>query len=277
MSVYTEISIKCSEESRDILIAEFYNIGYEGFWETEDGFYAYIQENKFVHIALHNIIEKHKIGGELITYSLKNIPAQNWNEEWEKNFEPVFVADKFLIRAPFHFIEAPHLATFTISPKMAFGTGHHATTQLMLEMMLDIEIADKEVLDIGTGTGILAIIAEYLGAKEVMAIDNSPEAIHCTLENITINNCTKITASVADFEDVSKQTFDVILANINRNTLAENAVYLSQMLNPNGILLLSGFYENDFEYISSIFEKANFSFKTSKSKNSWIACQFIKE
>ena len=226
---------------------------------------------------MDNLIEKHKLSGDPVNFSLANIPDQNWNEEWEKNFEPVIIANKFLIRAPFHFVDAPHLTTFTISPKMAFGTGHHSTTQLMIELMMTSDMHDKKVLDLGTGTGILAIFAAYFGAREIMAIDNSTEAIDCTQENIEINNCTKITASVSEIEEIKIRSFDIILANINRNTLTENASYLAAMLSKNDVLLISGFYEKDIQYISAIFEKENLSFKTSLSKNTWAACQYIKD
>jgi ribosomal protein L11 methyltransferase len=277
MSDYTEITIHCRDENTEILIAELYNIGYEGFWETDQGFKAYILKSLFDHQELHNLIKKHLLGGNNITYSLENIPDQNWNEIWEKNFEPVIIADKFLIKAPFHIIDTTNLTSFTISPKMAFGTGHHSTTQLMIEMMLTIDIIDKKVLDIGTGTGILAIFAEYSGAKEVIAVDNSHEAIDCALENININNCKVIKASVSEIEQLKKETFDIILANINRNTLTENASTISTLLKPGDTLLISGFYENDISYISPIFEKVNLRFKTSITKNTWVACQYIKD
>ena len=160
---------------------------------------------------------------------------------------------------------------------MAFGTGHHSTTQLMIEIMMTIDMVDKKVLDLGTGTGILAIFAEHLGAKEVIAIDNAREAIDCALENININNCKKIKATVSEIEQLEKESFNIILANINRNTLTENAFNISELLRHDDILLISGFYENDIDYISPIFEKANLSFKTSISKNTWVACQFIKD
>jgi len=277
MSDYTEISIHCHEEIAEILIAELFNHGYEGFWETDDGFKAYIIKNKFETRRLKSIIEKHILNGEPITYALENIPAQNWNEEWEKNYEPVIIADKFLIRAPFHFLDDEGLTTFTISPKMAFGTGHHSTTQLIIEMMLSTDMVDKKVLDFGTGTGILAIFAEHLGAKEIVAIDNSYEAIDCALENISINNCKNIKASVLEIEQLTNKTFDIIIANINRNILTQNARYLSEMLNHDNRLIISGFYENDIQYISSKFETVNLSFKTSISKNTWVACQYNKD
>jgi ribosomal protein L11 methyltransferase len=276
MTDYTEITIHCSEETSEILIAELYNQGYEGFWETENGFKAYIIKNKFEPQSLNSIISRHIQNGEPVTFTLENIPAQNWNEEWEKNFEPVIIADKFLIKAPFHFVDDIGLTSFTISPKMAFGTGHHSTTQLMIEMMLSTDLTDKKLLDFGTGTGILSIIAEYSGAKEIIAIDNSNEAIDCAIENIQINNCKKIKVSFAEIDQLNFETFDIIIANINRNILTENVLFLSKMLKKGDKLLISGFYENDIQYISSIFEKENLCFKSSKSKNSWVACQYIK-
>ena len=277
MSDYTEITIHCRDEITEILIAELYNQGYEGFWETDDGFKAYVLKDKYEPHKLKNIIERQILSGEIITYSLVNIPDQNWNKEWEKNFEPVIIADKFLIKAPFHFVDNKDLTSFTISPKMAFGTGHHATTQLMIEMMSSTKMFNKKVLDFGTGTGILAIFAEHFGAKEIVAIDNSKEAIDCTVENITINNCQNIKAYLSEIDQLANESFDMIIANINRNILTENARYLGEMLKHNDRLLISGFYENDIQYISSIFETVNLRFKTCISKNTWVACQYIKD
>lgn len=277
MSDYTEISLTCLNEKIEILIAELFNIGYEGFWETEDGLKAYILKSKFKHPELQNIIQKHILSGDRVSYQLENIPTQNWNEKWEKSFDPVIIADKYLIKAPFHLSNTANLTSFTISPKMAFGTGHHSTTQLMMESMLTIDFANKKVLDLGTGTGLLAIFAEHLGAKYVVAIDNSIEAIDCVLENIIINNCKNIKASVSEINQLEKESFDIILANINRNTLGENVSYISAGLKHDDILLISGFYENDIHYISSLFEKENLKFKNSITKNTWVACQYIKD
>jgi ribosomal protein L11 methyltransferase len=273
---YSEISIQCRSEINEMLIAELYNQGYEGFWESDTGLKAYISSYRFDLQILQNIINKHIFAGEQITFRLENIPPQNWNEEWEKNFEPVIIADKFIIKAPFHFIENKKLTHFTISPKMAFGTGHHSTTQLMIELMLSIDFVNKKVLDFGTGTGILAIFAEHLGAAEIMAFDNSSEAVDCASENIIINNCSKIKVSLSDLEQYNNESFDLIIANINRNILAENALNLSNMIKNQGSVLISGFYESDIDYISTIFEKVNLSFLTSTSKNTWVACQYIK-
>jgi ribosomal protein L11 methyltransferase len=277
MSDYTEISIHCPEEHSEILIAELYNLGYEGFWENETGFKAYINKNSFEYQVLSSLIEKHILLGNPIKYTLENIPHQNWNEKWESNYEPLIVAEKYLIKAPFHKIENPNLISFTISPKMAFGTGHHATTQLMMEMMLTQDFKNKSVIDLGTGTGLLAIFAEHLGAKKIVAIDNSPEAIDCSLENIKINHCEKIKASISDLKELKKGYFDIILANINRNILTENAANISARLKHGNYLIISGFYENDINYISLIFESVNLRFKTSISKNTWATCQFIKD
>lgn len=261
------------EPGRDILIAELGVAGFESFVENEEGVVAYIQEEDWNKNMLDEveILKNHNFK---IDYDFKEIAQVNWNAEWEKNFDPIEVDGACTVRAPFH--ETPNTKyDIIIEPKMSFGTGHHETTHMMIQHLLKIDLKDKTVLDMGCGTGVLAILTEKLGAKSVDAIDIDNWCYVNSLENVERNNCKKINVYEGDASLLKGKKYDLIIANINRNILLEDIPKYSKSLNKNGVLLLSGFYKDD---ILKISEKCcDFGLKMSESfeKNHWVAIKFL--
>lgn len=237
-------TIKPLEVGRDILVAELSEIGFESFVETENGLEAYIQSNQFKLEAVKNlrIINNSEF---TVAYSTKTIEDQNWNEAWEKSFNPINVENRCYIRAKFH--EKPTDIEFDIiiDPKMSFGTGHHETTYLMIKRLLALDVTNKKVLDMGCGTGVLAILAKMKNAKYIEAIDIDEWAYNNTIENIRNNNCKEIVVKQGGAELLKDNKFDVILANINRNILLKDMSKYAKSLSTNGDLLLSGFFNVD--------------------------------
>ena len=253
---------------KDQLIAVLTFNNYEGFEETEDGLSAYIREEDFVEYVLKQVDDKFSV-----PFTFTTIPHQNWNALWESNFEPVVVDDFCAIRAHFHppFTNTEH--EIIITPKMSFGTGHHATTYLMIEQMRNINFKAKTVADFGTGTGILAIMAEKLGAKEILAIDYDDWSIENTKENIQQNNCSLITVLQLNAFGVSRK-YDVILANINKNVILENITGLINGLNTGGTILLSGLLASDENDIVTAFTSYNLKWLKTTERNNWVTIQF---
>ena len=276
---YIELRCKVSAENiqpfSDILIAELNEIGYESYDETDEGVNAYILE-KFFDIDKVKNLQVNTISDCNIDYSWEVIKTQNWNEVWEKNFEPIIIDDQCIIRAPFH-INTPKLKyEIIIEPKMSFGTGHHETTYLMLKTMLDIDFSDKNILDMGCGTGVLAILAIFKGAKEATAIDIDEWAYNNTLENIEKNNCSNIKVIQGDASLLKNQEFDIIIANINRNILMDDIKPYSKVLKAGGTLLLSGIYDKDLEMIKNEASENTLELISFIEKHSWVAAKFQK-
>jgi ribosomal protein L11 methyltransferase len=226
-------------EQSELLIAQLAEYGYEGFHEEENSLKAFIQDDKFNRQYVEELSTRYHLAFEQET-----IAAQNWNEVWESNFEPVVVDDFVAIRAEFHEPITNVQHEIIITPKMSFGTGHHATTAMMIRQMRSIDMTGKTVFDFGTGTGILAILAERMGAKTVVAIDNDEWSIRNAEENILRNNCDRIQLRQNDTAFVEGH-FDIILANINKNVIVENLSSLISQLNNKGTLLLSGLLSED--------------------------------
>ncbi|HXS36126.1 MAG TPA: 50S ribosomal protein L11 methyltransferase [Flavipsychrobacter sp.] len=264
---YFQVTIPVTDTNiRELLIALLNEINYNGFEETESGLIAYIDVDSFGEDQLKSIIQNHKL-----TYHIQEIQKQNWNALWEENFQPVVVENFCTVKADFHKIEAATPYEIIITPKMSFGTGHHATTQLMMMQMRHLEINGKGVLDFGTGTGILAILSELLGANKILAIDNDEWSYENAKENIQRNNCKKITIQHSSLEKVADQHFDIILANINRHILLEHITQLYSLLNSNGILLMSGLLKEDEKIITDAAVTSNFIIKNITHLNNWIA------
>ncbi len=255
-------------EIKDQLIAILSLNDYDGFEEVEHGLIAYIEENAFDANLLKSLANDFAI-----RYTTSTVPHQNWNELWERNFEPVVVGDFCAIRAHFHtpFTNTAH--EIVITPKMSFGTGHHATTYLMVEQMKNLHFAEKAVADFGTGTGILAILAEKLGAEKVLAIDYDDWSIENTLENIQQNNCKNINVLKTDYF-VEGEKYKVILANINKNVILANANGLVKSLAPGGQLLVSGLLVADEKDIVDAFTLAGLEWRCTRERNNWIIIQF---
>ena len=247
------------------MIALLGEMGYEGFEQEEDLLHAFIPETAFDEAALKELLEAHGL-----SYTLQRIAERNWNAEWEANFQPVVVDDFCAIRAHFH-PQVPGVEhELVITPKMSFGTGHHATTYMMLQTMRSLDVRGKRLLDFGTGTGVLAILAERLGAGSVVAIDNDDWSIGNALENVAGNGCTRIQVlkkeKVADLQGV----FDVILANINKHVIISQLAALTQHLAEDGVIVLSGLLQDDTEEIENEAAKNNLSVSGRMTKGSWI-------
>ena len=265
-----EITISVIEEEiREILIARLVEIGYEAFEESEIDLKAFIPENNFLDEPLASILTILNL-----TYSKSIIKKQNWNKVWEANFEPVQVDDFVGIRAGFHppFTNVKH--EIVITPKMSFGTGHHSTTYLVMQLMRSLDFIGSSVFDYGTGTGILAILAEKLGARRILAVDNDDWCIENASENLSINGCEHIIVNKID-ELQLNQKFNIILANINRNILIDNIQNLRKALKINGNLLLSGLLkENESEMVTACIA-LGLVHKQTVERNGWIALYFF--
>jgi len=255
-------------EQKEILIAQLADAGYEGFEEKDNSLDAFINSKSFDKVILNEISFKYQT-----PYTKEKIAETNWNQVWESNFEPVIVDDYVAIRADFHKPITNTQFEIVITPKMSFGTGHHATTYMTIELMKEIDFNGRSALDFGTGTGILAILAERSGAKTIVAIDNDDCSIANAEENIKKNNCNKIILRKAA-DATTEMKFDIILANINKNVILENLVLLTEQLNKGGQILLSGLLEDDKDEILSIATELNLKLKKELIRNNWIALQF---
>lgn len=243
----SRLQVICDPEFSEILMAEVAEAGFDTFIETEKGFEAYVEGNQFDQSILDIIQEKYKQVNPLLFFQ-DRIEKKNWNEEWEKNVEPIIVDEACLIRAAFHKIEKKYPYEIIITPKMSFGTGHHQTTHLMISRQMKMDHQHKRVMDAGCGTAILAIMASKLGAAEIDAFDIDQWSVENGEENAVNNNCTNIHIQLGKISEVKLEgKFDIILANINKNILlAEMEIYASY-LPPGGQLLLSGFYRHDID------------------------------
>ena len=250
-------------------MASLSDIDFYAFEQDENHLHAYINEADYDEKLFHEIVKESMVGSREI------IEDTNWNSQWESDFKPVSIGDFAMIRADFH--EKPEGVKYDllITPKMSFGTGHHATTWLMVAMMEHLSFEGRKVLDFGTGTGVLAILAEKMGASEVLAVDLDEWSINNTLENIEQNNCSKITVEQRDNLDGLKST-DIILANINLNILNLAASSISALQNKNSLLLVSGFLQKDIPAIETIFTEKKYQKKTQMEKDSWVAILFKK-
>lgn len=268
---YLAVHFRCSNEQSEVLIAELSEMGYDSFWEQEDGFEAYILEAQFNKAALQSLVDRYQTDDD-ISFTSNSVEEKNWNVEWESNFEPIMVEDQCLVRANFHQADKSYPYEIVINPKMSFGTGHHATTYLMLSWQLETNHDNKKVMDAGCGTGILAIMARLRGAKDITAFDNNEWAVDNSRESFELNNCADIRmflGTVADVPEVKQ--FDLILANINRNVLLEEMPLYTQRLSEEGKLLLSGFYNHDEPLIVERAQANGLKVEARKDKNDWVA------
>ena len=273
-NIYIEYNFTFSpkEPISEILIAELGNVGFESFVETENGVTAYIQKTDWNAEILADVFVLNSDEFS-IEYNLNEVPQTNWNAEWEKNFEPIQVDDLVSIRAPFH--ENPNLKyDIVIEPKMSFGTGHHETTHMMVQHLLQLDLENKKVLDMGCGTGILAIFAEMKGAKPLDAIDIDNWCYENSVENVTRNNCKNISVYEGDATLLVDKKYDVIIANINRNILLTDMKVYTNCLQEGGVLLLSGFYEQDIPVIDAEVIKYGLKLEKFIQRNNWVALKY---
>jgi ribosomal protein L11 methyltransferase len=268
---YQEVIILISnepEELSEILIAQLAELGYDGFLEEPHQLKAYISAEEFNQQALTNLLTTY----ELVA-SINTIEKQNWNILWESNFSPMQV-DQFVgVRASFHAPIQGVKHELIITPKMSFGTGHHGTTYSVMKLMEPINFNAKKVFDFGTGTGILAILAEKLGAALVMGVDNDPWCIENAAENVQVNNCKNIHIALSD-TIATKDQYDIVIANINRHILEANMLLFPQIINRDGILILSGLLISDELEMIELCKKHGFKHEQTMTKDGWVAIQF---
>lgn len=259
---------------QDLLIDGLAGIGFDTFEEIDGGFKAYIADADYNAQQLYRHLEPYR-QRFLFTYEVNVIRQRNWNELWESNFEPIQISDKVYVRASFHPQRPEFPYEIVIDPKMAFGTGHHETTSMMLDFMLDAGFAGKKVLDMGCGTGILAILASKLGAAGVTAIDYDPVCYESTIENSVLNRTDNIKAICGSKDAIPDEQVDVILANINRNILLDQIERYSKVLKKGGELYVSGFYESpDLDMISGEAAKHGLKYLSHKKTKDWVAARF---
>lgn len=273
---YLEFKIKCKEDFREILIAELAEIGFDSFLETEEGIDAYALESELDRDAFNQTIESYREAGEIIlTEGI--MPKVNWNEEWEKNYDPIAVDDLVYVRASFHESQPGFRHEIVINPKMSFGTGHHATTYQVLRLQGEIDHQGKRVLDVGSGTGILAIMAYLLGAKEVEAFDIDDWCVDNGNENFDLNGLST-RMGLGTIRQVNPQgPFDIVVANINKNVLLDEMKIYASLLIPQGYLLLSGFYTQDIEDLVAAATPFGLKLIQSSDKDNWAALILQKD
>ena len=255
---------------QEILIALLIGLDYEGFEQQPDALLAFLPEAGFDAAGLESILQPMDLA-----YTTTLLPEKNWNEEWEANFAPVQVGDFCAVRAHFHAPVTGVAHELIITPKMSFGTGHHATTYMMLQSMERLDLEGRMVLDFGTGTGVLAILAERLGAAGVLAIDIDDWSIENARENITENHCIKIITRKID-NIPENQRFDIILANINKHVLLREMAKMAQQLNSGGVILMSGLWQDDCEDIENQAAKNNLSVSDRVTRGSWCCLKLEK-
>lgn len=263
-----------SEEATSMLIVELLEAGFESFVENEQSLQAYISSENYTEELEGNLtfLKDHPE----IKFKVQTLEDINWNKEWESNYQPVTIAGKCYVRAPFHPSMPDIDYEIVIEPKMAFGTAHHETTQLMAGWLMEFDVVGKEVLDMGCGTGILAILANKMGAGNVTGIDNDEWAWRNCMENFRINGVAEGNVLHGDAVLIKPGLYDIILANINRNVLIQDMKYYFAGLRENGALLLSGFYQKDIETIQASASGYTLRFIASKTLNDWSAVLFYK-
>jgi len=273
---YLEFKIKCLEEFREILIAELAEIGFDSFLENEEGIDAYASEADFDRDRFDELIAGYQEAAQ-ITLTEAVMPKVNWNEEWEKNYDPIEVEDLVYVRASFHEPKSGFKHEIVINPKMSFGTGHHATTFQMLRHQGEIDHAGKRVLDVGSGTGILAIMAHLLGAGEVEAFDIDDWCVDNGNENFDLNGL-QIRMGLGTIRQVNpKGTFEIVLANINKNVLLDEMGIYAELLPSQGFLLLSGFYTEDIVDLVEAARTLGLELMKQSSKDNWAALILQKD
>ena len=274
---YFEVDFKIKDliPNRDILTYKLGEVDFESFTEEDYGLKAYIQESLYKKESVEEIVSELSNLTE-ISFSTKLIQDENWNKTWEENFDPIYVDNKCVIRAPFHQIEKAFEYDIIIEPQMSFGTGHHETTYLIVRSLLEMELSNKRLLDMGCGTGVLAILAEKLGAKSIQAIDIDEWAYNNTLQNIELNNAKEISTFLGGAEQISRESFDVIIANINKNILIKDMECYAKSLKLNGYLLLSGFFTTDVNDLTKVANSLGMEVVSQIEKNTWAVLKLIK-
>lgn len=265
-----------SQETTEILTSVLSALGFEGFLEEEDHLVAYIPKQNFT----PELLDPLKFPGDLpftVRFSVQHIAEQNWNRQWESSYEPVLIMNTCQVRAPFHPSLQGTTYDIVIEPRMSFGTAHHDTTKLMIEELLQLDLKGKCVLDMGCGTGVLAILADKKGAARVIAVDNDEWAISNATDNLRKNNTSSCSVYPGDASAAGKDDFDLILANINRNTLLMDLPLYARGLRKNGLLILSGFYPEDATLINQAAQASELEMNHIQTKGDWALIQYVKK
>ena len=277
---YLEIKLVFSQPEpwKEVFTALLGDLGCESFsdGETEEELLAYIQEDLFDKTQIDELLTDHSYEVK-IRYSIQEVKTENWNTLWESNYSPVLIAERCYIRAPFHEKKEQVDYEIVIEPKMSFGTAHHETTSMMIEYILEEQVAHKSVLDMGAGTGVLAILSYMKGAFPVTAIDNDEWAYLNNIENNSRNNADQIIVKLGDAETIKGDLYQIIIANINRNILLRDLPEYEKCLEKNGIIFLSGFYvDEDLDLIKEKCESLGLHYVSHKEKNKWCSAKFSK-
>ena len=267
-----DFTVSPTEMGAEILMAELAEVGFDSFVDTPTGIKAYIPKDSWNEQILQDIylLSNPEF---TISYQITEIEQVNWNEEWEKNFSPIVVEDLCTVRANFHPVPNTRY-DIVITPKMSFGTGHHETTYMMLQQLLPLSLEGTKVLDMGCGTGILAIMAALRGARDIIAIDIDPWCVENATENVQQNNCSFITIKEGDVSLIIGEQYNLILANINRNILLSDIPAYTQALLPQGLLLVSGFYEEDLPAIKEKCQEVGLTYLSHIERNRWVSAKF---
>ncbi|MDR0507886.1 MAG: 50S ribosomal protein L11 methyltransferase [Dysgonamonadaceae bacterium] len=278
---YYEIKINIvpnTEINRDIIAAILADIGYESFVESGDGLNCFIPENLYSQEMLDSVLNTLPLPDINVKYSKSLIKEKNWNEEWEKHFfQPVIIDNQVIIHSVSH-NDIPKLKyDIVINPEMTFGTGNHATTAMMVSCLLELDLNNRSFLDMGCGTAVLAILAKQKGANPVIAIDNDARACQNSIENIRANHITGIEVKSGSADLLINTKYDIIFANINRNTLLNDAEVYSRCLNKGSFIFVSGFYKEDKNIITEKFLQHQLKFVSCREKDNWMAMQFVKD
>ncbi|HEX8378617.1 MAG TPA: 50S ribosomal protein L11 methyltransferase [Pedobacter sp.] len=270
-------TIQSKEEfHRDLLINALGEAGFDTFEETPSGFDAFITEASFNQERFNEAVSSYQ---DMFPFSWEQsiIPQKNWNEVWESNFEPLIIRNECYVRATFHQPQPQYQYEIVIDPKMSFGTGHHQTTTMMMEFILEEDFAGKTLLDMGAGTGILAILADKRGAVDITAIDYDPVCYESMIENSALNKTAPMQILCGSKEVIPNKTFDIVLANINRNILIDQLNRYNEVLTSNGALYMSGFFEHDLVLLREHCEQLNLKYITHKILDNWCSVKFLKE
>lgn len=274
---YIQVQFSCdpnTEVLTDVLSAQLGEIGFESFVTIETGLEAYIPMPDFSPGKVDQLLSDFPLEAE-ITYSYHEMEDKDWNEEWEKHyFQPVVIDDLLCIHSSFHKLDRAFKYTILIDPKMSFGTGHHQTTELMMRELLKLDLENKSLLDMGSGTAVLAILASMKGAAPITAIDIDEWAYHNAKENMQLNGIDHIRLKQGGAELLGDERYDVILANINRNILLRDLPQYKQVLNKNGVLIMSGFYKEDIPVIRAASEEQGLTYMHFSEIDRWVAALF---
>jgi ribosomal protein L11 methyltransferase len=272
-----ELTLHLSPEpDHELILAWLSHYGFEGFREEEGRILAYIPSQSYGEKDFKAFLEDRKLLGKIASLEVNSLPDRNWNELWERSYQPVTVGSACVVRAPFHPAPAGVEYDIIIAPKMSFGTAHHETTRGMIQMMFSLDLKEKAVLDLGCGTGILAILAEKMGAATVLALDNDPWAYRNAIENLALNDCHRTRVLQTELSFISQQTFDLILSNINLNSLLGLMDQFPGRLRPGSLLMLSGFFSEDLSQIDQTAARNGLEFVADQVMNNWMVALYRK-